>query len=146
MAFVHCHECDWEQDDFWSLSGYNPFRWFFKYDIPSYWKPRFIGWDAYAVPDSPIARKLGFIRTIEKEWTEEQDSKSISIPYDRDGLPHPKTYTETQQFSWYVLFRSAKKWILRMWRQQWWTYESWRKAVDAGQGGCPCCGKSLCID
>lgn len=24
MAFLHCHECDWEQDDFWSPNGYNP--------------------------------------------------------------------------------------------------------------------------
>lgn len=23
MAFVHCHDCGWEQDDFWSYS-YNP--------------------------------------------------------------------------------------------------------------------------
>jgi len=24
MAFLHCHDCDWQQDDFWSLNGYNP--------------------------------------------------------------------------------------------------------------------------
>ena len=26
MAYLHCHSCDWSQDDFWSMDGYNPFR------------------------------------------------------------------------------------------------------------------------
>jgi hypothetical protein len=25
-AFLHCHNCDWSQDDFWSPGGYNPVR------------------------------------------------------------------------------------------------------------------------
>ena len=24
MAYVHCHDCDWAQDDFYSIDGYNP--------------------------------------------------------------------------------------------------------------------------
>jgi len=24
MAFLHCHNCGWEQDDFWAKDGYNP--------------------------------------------------------------------------------------------------------------------------
>jgi hypothetical protein len=24
MAFLHCHNCDWSQDDFWEPNGYNP--------------------------------------------------------------------------------------------------------------------------
>jgi len=24
MAYLHCHDCDWSQDDFWSLEGWNP--------------------------------------------------------------------------------------------------------------------------
>ena len=24
MAFLHCHNCDWEQDDFYSVDGYSP--------------------------------------------------------------------------------------------------------------------------
>jgi len=27
MAFVHCHSCHWEQDDFYSKEGYNPGKW-----------------------------------------------------------------------------------------------------------------------
>lgn len=26
MAFLHCHSCDWSQDDFWDET-YNPMRW-----------------------------------------------------------------------------------------------------------------------
>jgi len=26
MAFLHCHSCGWEQDDFWDANGYHPFR------------------------------------------------------------------------------------------------------------------------
>jgi len=25
MSFLHCHNCSWEQDDFWSAEGWNPF-------------------------------------------------------------------------------------------------------------------------
>jgi len=24
MAYLHCHNCDWAQDDFYSVDGYNP--------------------------------------------------------------------------------------------------------------------------
>lgn len=24
MAFLHCHDCEWQQDDFWDLEDYNP--------------------------------------------------------------------------------------------------------------------------
>jgi len=26
MAYLHCHNCGWGQDDFWDKKGYNPFR------------------------------------------------------------------------------------------------------------------------
>lgn len=26
MAYLHCHSCRWEQDDFWSPDGYLPLR------------------------------------------------------------------------------------------------------------------------
>jgi len=26
MSFLHCHNCSWEQDDFWSINGWNPFH------------------------------------------------------------------------------------------------------------------------
>jgi hypothetical protein len=26
MAYLHCHNCDWAQDDFWDKEGYNPIK------------------------------------------------------------------------------------------------------------------------
>ena len=26
MAYLHCHNCGWSQDDFWEHNGYNPFN------------------------------------------------------------------------------------------------------------------------
>ena len=26
MAYLHCHNCGWSQDDFWDPNGYHPFR------------------------------------------------------------------------------------------------------------------------
>lgn len=40
MSFVHCHTCEWEQDDFWSWH-YNPVRCFLR-DVAWLWRPRWI--------------------------------------------------------------------------------------------------------
>jgi hypothetical protein len=45
MAYVHCHKCHWSQDDFWSLGGYNPVRWFLKYEFAAYIRPRIVSFD-----------------------------------------------------------------------------------------------------
>jgi len=26
MAYLHCHSCNWGQDDFWEKNGYNPVK------------------------------------------------------------------------------------------------------------------------
>lgn len=46
MAFVHCHSCHWEQDDFWSVRGYNPLRFFVTNELRWYWRPRLVNVDA----------------------------------------------------------------------------------------------------
>lgn len=100
MSFVHCHSCNWEQDDFWSWR-YNPVRFFFTQDVPTWIKPEMVN----------LRRSYG-----------------------------------GSVFSWYVLFDQFRKWCRRVWTQKWWTYSAYRAAVDAGHGGCPVCGASLCID
>ena len=59
MAFVHCRDCDWGQDDFYSEYGWNPFRAieddeedFFDM-LRSSPNDRFISLDGYAVKDNP---------------------------------------------------------------------------------------------
>lgn len=44
MSYVHCHTCNWEQDDFWGRR-YNPIRFFLKSELPNYIMPRMIDFD-----------------------------------------------------------------------------------------------------
>jgi hypothetical protein len=50
MAYIHCHDCDWEQDDFWSRR-YNPVQTFFSY-VKSFrlWIPRTLEGDRPVFP------------------------------------------------------------------------------------------------
>ena len=36
MPFLHCHSCNWSQDDFWEKDGYNPFQQYFIDEIKNY--------------------------------------------------------------------------------------------------------------
>lgn len=65
MAYVHCHNCDWSQDDFWSFKGYNPIRFFWKnvlWGRSGYWKPRRIEYD------SSVIKEYGWKRTDPHSW------------------------------------------------------------------------------
>ena len=46
MAYLHCHSCDWQQDDFYSKS-YNLWT-KLKSDFKWLWKPRVISFDDFA--------------------------------------------------------------------------------------------------
>ncbi|MFW6001851.1 MAG: hypothetical protein ACOCQD_00765 [archaeon] len=43
MAYLHCHTCDWEQDDFWD-KRYNPITKLWR-DFKEFGRPRFINID-----------------------------------------------------------------------------------------------------
>jgi hypothetical protein len=32
MAYIHCHKCGWQQDDFYSRDGYNPAKYLKSWD------------------------------------------------------------------------------------------------------------------
>lgn len=49
MAYLHCHSCDWSQDDFWH-KRYNPLTKIWD-DIKWLWKLRMIEFDACTVKD-----------------------------------------------------------------------------------------------
>ena len=62
--YLHCHDCGWEQDDFWSEDGYNPFshinfltETLFKDRITNVQAEKFIftdmGFDESQIHDSP---------------------------------------------------------------------------------------------
>lgn len=52
MAFVHCHSCEWEQDDFYSENGYNPAKYL------ASWNKQLLGSDI----DKQFTDDAGFIR------------------------------------------------------------------------------------
>lgn len=118
MAFLHCHSCDWSQDDYWDFSirrgyghftvfgfgwQYNPISCFLSYVFgrQGYWWPRRIDFD------DNIAKECGWKR--------------------RD--PH----------SWFLIVREFKRMIRKFKNQRWWTHEQFLADVDAV---CPNCGKS----
>jgi hypothetical protein len=49
MAYLHCHSCDWTQDDFWTKT-YNPLTKIWS-DIKWLAKPRMIEFDQWALID-----------------------------------------------------------------------------------------------
>lgn len=62
MAYVQCGNCPWEQDDFWTVNGYNPIRYFVRNIVPWMWKPRMIE------IDESFAEDLGWKHARRFSW------------------------------------------------------------------------------
>lgn len=103
MAYLHCHSCDWSQDDFWDWNwkglkrfwkfrsrpfGYNPVSLFLE-DFAEYIRPRSIGMDWH--------------------WMEENGFKGDSV------------------FSWRMMLFEWVRHIKRIFTQKWWTNEAFDK-------------------
>lgn len=113
MAYLHCHNCGWSQDDFWEEDGYNPFRRDLIDDLKEYLFRDVINMDIGYVRDM---RGLGFkCPAIKKE----------------DG-----TYDiKTTDFVAMELMRKARR-ISGMAVKTW---EEWKQIKDTFV--CPKCGK-----
>jgi hypothetical protein len=111
MAYLHCHACDWAQDDFWSRT-YNPFTKFLD-DLRWLWRPRLIAFDDYIFPDL-----IRFTRVPVLRW---------------------KGKKGTTCFSWNWLLLEVVKEARVAWRQKWWTWGAWERAKKTAV--CPGCGK-----
>lgn len=146
MSFVHCHACNWQQDDFWSLGGYNPLRYFVKNAIPTWSKPEMVRMDSSFMPKSPLAWRLGFAKVRMVPFHNDGKIKQVFATSAGTEIPAPSMVREHMVFSWYMLAHEFASWCRKLHSQKWWTYESWRKAVRQGKGGCPVCNHSLCID
>lgn len=111
MAYLHCHSCDWEQDDFWS------WEWTWKF-----WKFRAFGYNPISLMIEDVAENIK-PRYIEFDrcFAIELGSKSNRI------------------FSWRVMVWGLKRHVWRLFNQKWWTWESWQK--DRDKAVCPKCGK-----
>jgi len=143
MAYVHCHACNWQQDDFWDFGirisrfggyynffrlgfvsrkslpifsigwKYNPFSLFLSYVFGS----TMIDWKGYWRP-----RRV----EMDKWYTDEMGWKT--------NRPH----------SWFLIWYHFTRMIKRFRTQHWWTYETWKK--DPQRWRCPKCGAASCVD
>ena len=112
MAYLHCHACDWSQDDFWSIA-YNPITKFWD-DFKWLWRPRILELD---------------------DWIVNDISALTWIPIKRFGGQRG----QLRVFSWnWLLIELAKEWYLFR-RQKWWTWKSWNRKRD--NAVCPKCGQ-----
>jgi hypothetical protein len=99
MAYLHCHACNWAQDDFWTfklnfgktwLFGYNPISVLIDDIIYYLLKPRIIKWDIW--------------------FAKENNFKSNKI------------------HSWNIFLWNIKRNIRRFFKMRWWTWKSWKRA------------------
>lgn len=116
MAYLHCHNCFWEQDDFWSWK-YNPITKFWR-DIKWLWKPRWMKLDTWIVHDI---------------------TRYTRIPvYKRRIIKG-----NCEIFSWNWLLVEFIKEIRITFRQKWWTWNSWKKDYKTKKPVCPRCKSKL---
>jgi hypothetical protein len=101
MAYLHCHSCDWSQDDFWS-KHYNPLTKIWD-DIKWLWEPRTISFDIHTINDL-------------KKYTH---------------IPVFTGYKDNQRcFTWNWLILELVKECKNAKSQKWWTLKSWNKHKD----------------
>jgi len=68
MAFLHCHNCGWEQDDFWSDS-YNPFRCTLTWEndlLTDNWEEDFSSDPEFVTEHGRISKKELYARECER--------------------------------------------------------------------------------
>lgn len=111
MAYLHCHSCDWSQDDFWTKT-YNPLTKIWS-DIEWLWKPRIMGMDIDIVDD---LTRYTYVIVLRKKY--------------RYGY---------KIFSWNWLILEIVKDIKLAFKQKWWTWKSWKK--NKATAKCPECNK-----
>lgn len=113
MSYLHCHSCDWSQDDFYS-KGYNPITKIWS-DIKWLWKPRMIKFDSM------------FVKIDAKELMK---------------YTHVHIFFKNNKcFSWNWFLLEIIKDLKIGLKQKWWTYKSWKKDKDNGVAKCPKCGQ-----
>lgn len=118
MAYLHCHNCNFSQDDFWDFRlgkygyfwhwGYNPFSVFLMY----------------------VFGRHGFI-------------KPHRIEFDRNVMAE-SGWKRRDPHSWWLIWLRVRNLIRTFKRQRWWTYNSFQTSCKIRNGAwppCPECGK-----
>ena len=123
MAYLHCHSCDFSQDDFWDFSfgkhGYKKILfWSWKYNPISCFLSYVFGQSNFSFRDAfiiPRRREFGSEVIEEFGWK------------------------RTDPHSWWLIYNSFKHMIGKFKYQKYWTYKSWEKAIEKNGGDWPCC-------
>jgi hypothetical protein len=151
MAYLHCHSCGWEQDDFWTLCfkitwrkwrksfwklgldiGYNPISRLLD-DLKWLWVPRWIGLDDWIIEDLTIytgvaAKKRTVTKIIDQRKANIRMAGALDV----------FECKETQVFSWSWLLLETVKEGKNFRRMKWWTWKAWKRDKDTAV--CPECG------
>lgn len=118
MAFLHCHNCNWSQDDFWDFSfgRYGYFKIFKNF----YWKY------------NPISCFLSYVSFYLKPHFIEFD---ISLKEERG-------WKSNRRHSWICIWDEFKRMLLDFWKQEWWFYNSIKEFYKRKELPCPNCGSN----
>lgn len=136
MSYLHCHSCDWSQDDFYSR-WYNPLTKIIS-DIKWLWRPRMICFDSYFIKHDAVdlmkytGVRVKFYKLMLPSISEYRVMKPILGIY-MDSISRDFC------FSWKWLLLEIVKDIKIVMEQKWWTYKSFKKDYDKG-AVCPKCG------
>ena len=114
MAYLHCHNCDFSQDDFYSR-GYNLVTKIWS-DIKWLYKPRWIRLDDWILIDLVNYAKIPVHIRICKD-----DNRYV--------------------LSWNWLLLEIVKNIKLFFKMKYITWKSWRRAVERNGGKWPACPK-----
>jgi hypothetical protein len=110
MAYVHCHTCDWSQDDFWD------FRFYLRHK--GYW---------WRWGYNPISCFLGYCREY---WRPKRTEFDV-------GCMRENGWARIDPHNWYLLWRCFKSMLRKFRYQTWWTASSWERET---RQKCPNCG------
>jgi len=156
MAYIHCHSCDWSQDDFWDFKihkygwydgynlfkkygwGYNPIKMLID-DFKHWGFPRWISFD------SEGAKKYRH-KIKKRNWGAEQKARNEegraiqACCKDMPCLEGADCLTnEYFIHSWSVMWEEIIKFFRKFKTQHWWTHDKWKN--DPNKWICPSCGK-----
>ena len=113
-AFLHCHNCEWGQDDFWEHGGYNPI---------SYFRERADEWEANLFKD-----KVG----MERDALE-----GMGISADQIEGEHG----EATAFGPTVVAAEIRSLADSIDKMKWRTEAEWKRGMEGAT--CPSCGGSF---
>jgi len=110
--YLHCHNCSWSQDDFWTWH-YNP--------ITKLWDTvMWLGWPKVLELDDCCVRSL-------------ETHTGVRV-HRLEGAPRG----QVRVFSWFFLILEVIKEWKTIRKQRWWTWDSWERSRE--EAVCPQCG------